>query len=610
MLPLVLHAAVSAWAGGQCTIAYAMGNAVDDDRPILWRNYDWQDSPHATQVLYQQTNAYLAEWGPLAWIATSQEEWFVFGGLNEKGVGCFNTLIEEFSVEGEYDYGNYRIQAWILGNAESVADVRTAIDEQVRFWTGAPGGVDHDWSYPSAGGGFYPAMTLAVVDALGNASLFEISRDFWFEYDPSNPARLEQFPVQVGVRANKPHRREDHRDNEGESWAATGGRRYVEARENLTAVATDGDGVRLQELMDLISRHGEPGFEPAAYDVLPLDEEGEYQNSNWKNQDGSILWGAAPGEDPRAATFLLAPGPPDYSCYVPLWVAAGDSLSPRVTQLDATSIVHHVWGIFEGRVDTEYDDYVHGLFANMEDNHRRAAQLARTLWAEAGFDAAIADAISDEAAENLFLAAEAMNAASGYDLPVPPTLTSIDVAWANGVGSFSATAMDDGEIVAWEWDFGDGATASEAAPQHAFTTTDKVLVRVRATDDEGLRNARWALLEPGGEIDRGTTSTSTAGGETAGDSGADDGDADAGESSATSGPTSGSDDGAPAGDTAVSQDGTGAPGSDSPTVDRGCGCRHSGAPHGWWLWPAIGIASRRRRSPPMRAVKRSGRAPN
>ncbi|MEN6368102.1 MAG: PKD domain-containing protein [Thermotogota bacterium] len=52
--------------------------------------------------------------------------------------------------------------------------------------------------------------------------------------------------------------------------------------------------------------------------------------------------------------------------------------------------------------------------------------------------------------------------------------------------SLSATAVDpDGDVVHWEWTFGDGTTSSEASPRHRFPDDGSFLVSVRVVDDDG-----------------------------------------------------------------------------------------------------------------------------
>ncbi len=51
----------------------------------------------------------------------------------------------------------------------------------------------------------------------------------------------------------------------------------------------------------------------------------------------------------------------------------------------------------------------------------------------------------------------------------------------DGTGSY-----DPGEIVSYEWDFGDGAFSTEPAPSHVFTTVGPNYVTLTVTDDDGL----------------------------------------------------------------------------------------------------------------------------
>ncbi|MCP4660620.1 MAG: PKD domain-containing protein, partial [bacterium] len=48
-----------------------------------------------------------------------------------------------------------------------------------------------------------------------------------------------------------------------------------------------------------------------------------------------------------------------------------------------------------------------------------------------------------------------------------------------------ASGDADGEIIAWRWDFGDGATSSEAAPVHVYRSPGTYRVRLVVTDDSG-----------------------------------------------------------------------------------------------------------------------------
>ena len=52
--------------------------------------------------------------------------------------------------------------------------------------------------------------------------------------------------------------------------------------------------------------------------------------------------------------------------------------------------------------------------------------------------------------------------------------------------SFKDQSSDaDGQVVAWAWDFGDGATADTASPQHSYSHSGTYMVTLVVTDDDG-----------------------------------------------------------------------------------------------------------------------------
>ncbi len=72
---------------------------------------------------------------------------------------------------------------------------------------------------------------------------------------------------------------------------------------------------------------------------------------------------------------------------------------------------------------------------------------------------------------------------------LPPTVDpSSDIVAGNAPVTiqFSATAEDaDGSIVAWSWDFGDGAVSTDAAPSHQYEEVGSYVVIVTVRDDDG-----------------------------------------------------------------------------------------------------------------------------
>jgi Tol biopolymer transport system component len=53
--------------------------------------------------------------------------------------------------------------------------------------------------------------------------------------------------------------------------------------------------------------------------------------------------------------------------------------------------------------------------------------------------------------------------------------------------TFTDQSTDDGQVVAWHWDFGDGATSSARNPSHTYAAGGTYSVSLTVTDDQGLQ---------------------------------------------------------------------------------------------------------------------------
>jgi PKD repeat protein len=54
---------------------------------------------------------------------------------------------------------------------------------------------------------------------------------------------------------------------------------------------------------------------------------------------------------------------------------------------------------------------------------------------------------------------------------------------------------DDGSVVAWSWEFDDGATSPERSPSHTFGASGRYDVRLRVTDDDAATDTRTRAVE-------------------------------------------------------------------------------------------------------------------
>jgi PKD repeat protein len=73
--------------------------------------------------------------------------------------------------------------------------------------------------------------------------------------------------------------------------------------------------------------------------------------------------------------------------------------------------------------------------------------------------------------------------------PAPPNNAphaDFEVHCEGGACGFSDKSKDDdGAVVSWAWDFGDGATSTEQNPAHTYASPGKYEVQLTVTDDDG-----------------------------------------------------------------------------------------------------------------------------
>lgn len=445
-----------------CTTAIATGNAVGDGRPIVWRNFDWSGN----------VTVYRCAGGRYAYISPSPRVPDHGAGTNVAGLAIYTTLMKQMNPIGTPHFATPAM-SWLLGNCATVAEVGRAIDEQVRFEKGEPGGVQH-WDASQKA----PALSLAAIDAHGGAAIFELGKKSFFEYDLNAPNRLAAQPAQIAVRANVPHKRADHLDN-----ATTGGPRYTDARDALLRLAADQNKLTWKEVISGISRWGDPAAETRRI-------------CSRHTIACTVVWGCRPGEDPRLTTVLTTLGNPAYGVFVPVWAAASDRLNERYTSSDDNGISEQVARLLRKRIEG-LDVRVRARTAEFENGLFSTIESVRAHWSRDGFDPVMARRLSNEAGETVWRMIHSMNAAEGDALNRPPTFDSFSLDSSSLDVSASCAISDEGEVTSITWNFGDGATAVGARARHRYRKPGTYLVSCAADDDRGSRNSRWCLLVVG-----------------------------------------------------------------------------------------------------------------
>ncbi len=73
--------------------------------------------------------------------------------------------------------------------------------------------------------------------------------------------------------------------------------------------------------------------------------------------------------------------------------------------------------------------------------------------------------------------------------PAEPPVARFTYAANDLMVDFTDTSTDDGAVVGWDWDFGDGNTANIANPSHTYMTAGTYTVSLTVTDDMGDSDA-------------------------------------------------------------------------------------------------------------------------
>ena len=187
----------------------------------------------------------------------------------------------------------------------------------------------------------------------------------------------------------------------------------------------------------------------------------------------------------RTSTRLLALLP------LVLWACGGEGLTGLKNQPPVADAGHdlssHVGeGIrFDGSKSTDADGEVVAYAWSFGDGAKASGKVVTHSFSTAGAYQVTLTVTDDQGAQG------SASIEATITKPDAPPVAIIQVSTNSAETgtqiSFDASAStDDGTIVGWAWEFGDGQTASTEKATHAYQNAGAYLVRLTVTDDAGL----------------------------------------------------------------------------------------------------------------------------
>ncbi|MGB7347949.1 MAG: carcinine hydrolase/isopenicillin-N N-acyltransferase family protein [Pirellulaceae bacterium] len=286
-----------------CTTVLVSGRATTDGRPLLWKNRDtWQQQ---NEVLYDDGGKYA-----LIGIVNAEAAKSIWMGANETGFCIENSLSKDLQgsngVRGGMGNGSMiRLALETCANADEF--------EALLQRTNSPG--------RRTQGNF------GVIDAQGNAVMFEVGPNDYLKFDANDPAVA---PDGIIVRANTSVAGSGERETTFVANAPVlekkySGRRYCRARDVCLEQLKSGK-LDLRFMLQKVARDIET-IKQSESDSDALVDTARTLNRN-TTVSAVVFQGVLPNESPAATTMWTLLGEPAFSIAVPNWVAQANVAQP------------------------------------------------------------------------------------------------------------------------------------------------------------------------------------------------------------------------------------------------------------------------------------------
>lgn len=469
-----------------CTTGGAMKAATVDGRPLIWQNLDYGKDKRPIVRKVEGTGGKNHAIEILRYTGSASN------AVNSKGLAYVVNSLGELGGYGDVKAFRNKLEQ----EFDAIADVEAYLKARGKQDFGA----NH-----------------LVMEKSGRIVDFEIgSTDYW-AYDPENTTRQKQSffqsPQLFVTRSNSPFKSKSHQEPDGEvdTWGANHAVRYRKARDLFIQKITNSDRITFEELIG-ISRHGNPGYDT-------------HSISNASTVWGNIVLGVKSGEAAKYTTMLVALGQPDYSIYVPVWVALSQSeLSDRLKTWDSKNIGWWAFKLLDDRFDgtADYDNYIRGVFDDVENNIIDAVKAARNNWLVKGntsrfhSEARLLHNWSSWAAFRTIKSAYDTAGGGGRSCNLPPKISSLNPSKDSLTVTFHCDASDpDGDGIAeYQWNFGDGHSTGvtlDATKTHVYDHAGTYLAACYVEDGRSspAANAKFEYITVSEKIpDAGTADAS------------------------------------------------------------------------------------------------------